>query len=60
MLFRSSDLMAKISRIEPKIPALKERAKVAAYARVSMEMDCIVAMCQNGRYSETILEFVER
>mgnify|MGYP001041634942 FL=1 len=52
--------MAKISRIEPKIPALKERAKVAAYARVSMEMDCIVAMCQNGRYSETILEFVER
>ena len=31
--------MAKISRIEPKIPALKERAKVAAYARVSMETD---------------------
>ena len=33
-----SDLMAKISRIEPKIPALKKRAKVAAYARVSMEI----------------------
>lgn len=31
--------MAKISRIEPKIPALKKRAKVAAYARVSMETD---------------------
>ena len=31
--------MAKISRIEPKIPALKNRAKVAAYARVSMETD---------------------
>lgn len=31
--------MAKISRIEPKIPALKKRQKVAAYARVSMETD---------------------
>ena len=30
--------MAKISRIEPKIPALKKRQKVAAYARVSMEI----------------------
>lgn len=29
--------MAKISRIEPKIPALKKQMKVAAYARVSME-----------------------
>ena len=34
-----SDKMAKISRIEPKIPALKKRQKVAAYARVSMETD---------------------
>lgn len=31
--------MAKISRIEPKTPALKKRQKVAAYARVSMETD---------------------
>ena len=31
--------MAKISRIEPKIQALKKRQKVAAYARVSMETD---------------------
>lgn len=31
--------MAKISRIEPKIPVLKKRQKVAAYARVSMETD---------------------
>lgn len=29
--------MAKVNRIEPKIPALKKRQKVAAYARVSME-----------------------
>ncbi len=31
--------MAKISRIEPKMPALKKQQKVAAYARVSMETD---------------------
>lgn len=31
--------MAKVNRIEPKIPALKKRQKVAAYARVSMETD---------------------
>ena len=31
--------MAKVSRIEPKIPALKKRRRVAAYARVSMETD---------------------
>ena len=39
MVAEGSDEMAKISRIEPKIPALKKRQKVAAYARVSMETD---------------------
>lgn len=39
MVAEGSDKMAKISRIEPKIPALKKRQKVAAYARVSMETD---------------------
>lgn len=31
--------MAKISRIEPKLPTIRRRKKVAAYARVSMETD---------------------
>ena len=31
--------MAKVSRIEPKLPSVKRRKKVAAYARVSMETD---------------------
>ena len=31
--------MAKINRIEPKVPVLKKRQKVAAYACVSMETD---------------------
>lgn len=31
--------MAKINRIEPEVPILKKRQKVAAYARVSMETD---------------------
>ena len=39
MVAEGSDKMAKISRIEPKIPVLKKRQKVAAYARVSMETD---------------------
>ena len=39
MVAEGSDKMAKVSRIEPKIPALKKRRKVAAYARVSMETD---------------------
>lgn len=39
MVAEGSDKMAKVNRIEPKIPALKKRQKVAAYARVSMETD---------------------
>lgn len=31
--------MAKVSRIEPKLPPVRRRKKVAAYARVSMETD---------------------
>lgn len=31
--------MAKVSRIEPKLPSVRRRKKVAAYARVSMETD---------------------
>ena len=31
--------MAKITKIEPQIPALPTRKKVAAYARVSMETE---------------------
>lgn len=48
--------MAKISRIEPKIPALKERAKVAAYARVSMETDRLAhsLSAQVSYYNELI------
>lgn len=34
-----SDFMAKINRIEPKVPVLKKRQKVAAYACVSMVTD---------------------
>ena len=33
--------MAKITKIEPQIPALPTRKKVAAYARVSMDADQI-------------------
>ena len=32
-----SDLMKKISKIEPKIPIMPTRKKVAAYARISEE-----------------------
>ncbi len=39
MVAERSDKMAKVNRIEPKIPALKKRQKVADYARVSMERD---------------------
>lgn len=31
--------MAKVNKIEPKIPTLKKQQKVAVYARVSMETD---------------------
>ena len=48
--------MAKISRIEPKIPALKKRQKVAAYARVSMETDRLAhsLSAQCSYYNELI------
>lgn len=48
--------MAKISRIEPKIPALKKRQKVAAYARVSMETDRLAhsLSAQVSYYNELI------
>ena len=48
--------MAKISRIEPKVPALKKRAKVAAYARVSMETDRLAhsLSAQVSYYNELI------
>ena len=34
--------MAKITKIEPKMPRLKEKTKVAAYARVSMETELLM------------------
>ena len=51
-----SDKMAKVNRIEPKIPALKKRQKVAAYARVSMETDRLAhsLSAQVSYYNELI------
>lgn len=56
MVAEGSDKMAKISRIEPKIPALKKRQKVAAYARVSMETDRLAhsLSAQVSYYNELI------
>lgn len=34
-----SDFMAKITKVEREIPAVKGRKKVAAYARISMESE---------------------
>ena len=48
--------MAKINRIEPKVPALKKRQRVAAYARVSMETDRLAhsLSAQVSYYNELI------
>ncbi len=48
--------MRKISKIEPRIPAIKEKKKVAAYARISMETDRMKhsLSAQISYYSELI------
>ena len=48
--------MAKINRIEPKVPVLKKRQRVAAYARVSMETDRLAhsLSAQVSYYNELI------
>lgn len=46
----------KITKIEPKIPALPKRKRVAAYARVSMETDRLMhsLSAQVSYYSDLI------
>ena len=48
--------MAKVTKIEPQIPALPARKKVAAYARVSMETERLhhSLSSQVSYYSELI------
>ncbi|NBJ93570.1 recombinase family protein [Parablautia muri] len=48
--------MAKVNRIEPKMPALKKRQKVAAYARVSVDTDRLAhsLSAQVSYYNELI------
>ncbi len=38
-MLEGSDFMAKVTRVEQTVPAIKERKRVAAYARISMESE---------------------
>lgn len=44
MVAERSDFMAKIRKIEQTVPAIAPRKKVAAYARVSVEIERICSL----------------